>query len=49
MEAIPKMSGVLRGNCCENTYEGVYQEDFFNKADAFLERLQELLIKKRNI
>ena len=47
MEAIPKMSGVLRG--CENTYEGVYQEDFFNKADAFLERLQELLIKKRNI
>ena len=43
------MSSVLRGNCCEpcrnnpqkNTYEGVYQEEFFKKTDAFSERLQQ--------
>ena len=53
------MSGVLRGNCCEtcrnisinvkNTYEWIYQEEFFNRTDAFLERLQQLLINKMNI
>ena len=45
MKKIPKMSGVLRGNCCEivisskKNYEWVYQGEFFNKADAFSERL----------
>ena len=51
------MSGVLRGNCCEtcpnipqkNTYEWVYQEEFFNKTDAFSKSLQQLLINKLNI
>ena len=41
------MSGALRVNCCEicrnnppkNTYEEVYWEEFFNKTDAFAERL----------
>ena len=45
MEEIPKISGVLRGNCCENfrnishkkTYEEVYQDEFFNKRDSFSE------------
>ena len=39
MEKIPKMSGILRDNCCETCL----------KTDAFLERLQQLLINKRNI
>ena len=52
------MSGVLRGNCCETCrnipqrktpYEWVYQEKFFNKTDAFSERLQQFLINKINI
>ena len=47
------MSGVLRGNFCEtsskNIYEWVYQEEFFNKTDAFSERLQQLLTNKINI
>ena len=50
------MSNILRGNCCEtccnipkNTYDGVYQGEFFNKTDAFSKRLQQLLINKRNI
>ena len=51
------MSGVFRCNCCEtcgeipqkNTYEGIYQKEFFNKPDAFSERQQQLLINKRNI
>ena len=30
-------------------YEGFYKEEFFNKTDAFLEGLQQLLINKRNI
>ena len=37
------MSGILQGNCREtclnipqkNTYEWVYQEEVFNKTDAF--------------
>ena len=49
---MPKLNGVLRGNRFEtcrsvpqkNTYKGVYQEEFFNKTDAFSERLQQLLI-----
>ena len=53
---ISKISGVLRDNCCEtcetcrsskNAYEGVYQEEFFKKADAFSERLQQLLMSKK--
>ena len=50
------MSGILHGNCCKSCcnipqthiYEGVYQEELFNKTDAFLERLHELL-KEVNI
>ena len=57
MKKLPKMSDVLRGNCCEtchnipqkNTHEWVSQEEFFNKTDAFSERLQQRLIKKLNI
>ena len=49
MEKISKISGVLRGNWCEtcrnipqkNTYEGVYQEEFFNKIDIFLNEVAE--------
>ena len=33
----------------KNTYEEVYLEEFFNKTDAFSERLQQLLINKRSI
>ena len=32
-----------------NFYQGVYQEQVFGKRDAFSERLQQLLINKRNI
>ena len=43
MEKIPKMSGVLRGNCCDTCSDipqkWVYQEEFFNKIDAFSECL----------
>ena len=57
MEKIPKMSGVLQNNCCEffrnifqkNTFERVYEQEFINKVDAFLEPLQQLLMNKRNI
>ena len=57
MKKLPKISDVLRGNCCEtchnipqkNTHEWVSQEEFFNKTDAFSERLQQRLIKKLNI
>ena len=57
MEKISKMSGVLRNNCCEtcrnisqkSTIEGVYKEEFINKADAFSEPLQLPLMNKRNI
>ena len=28
-------------------YEGIYQEEFLNKTEEFLERLQQLLINKR--
>ena len=56
MAKIPKMNGVLRGNCCEtcrniphkNTYEGVHQEEFSNKTDAFSKCLHNLFINKRN-
>ena len=51
------MISVLRGNCCETCRnipqktpnEGVYQEEFFNKKDAFPEHLQQILINKTNI
>ena len=33
----------------KNSYEGVYQEKFFNKTDDFSEHLQQLLLNKRNI
>ena len=33
----------------KNTYEGVYQEEFINKTDAFSKRLHQLLINNRNI
>ena len=33
----------------KHLFEWVYQEEFFNKTDAFLERLQQLLINKINI
>ena len=57
MEKIPKMSGVLQNNCCEffrnifqkNTFERVYEQEFINKVDAFLEPLQQPLMNKRNI
>ena len=49
------MNGVLRGNCCETCcniskkyLSRVYQEEFFNKAHAFSEPLQQLLVNKRN-
>ena len=33
----------------KNTYEGVFQEEFFNKTNAFSEGLEQLLINKINI
>ena len=33
----------------KHLYEWLYQEQFFNKTDAFPERLQQLLINKTNI
>ena len=52
MKKVPKISGAFLGNCCQacsnilkkNTYERVYQEEFFNKTI-----LQQLLINKSNI
>ena len=46
------MGGVLRGNCsktCRSIPQKKYQEEVFNKTDAFSERLQQLLINKINI
>ena len=45
---IPKMSDVLRGNCCE-TCSNIpqKQEEFLNKADVFSKHLQELLLNKK--
>ena len=39
------MSGVLRGNCCE-IFHNILYEKFFDKTNAFSERLQHLLINK---
>ena len=55
MEKIPKVSYVLRDSCFKTCrsfpqkkpYEGIYQEEFLNKTEEFLERLQQLLINKR--
>ena len=33
----------------ENTYEGVYQEEFFNNTDTLSEWLPQVFINKRNI
>ena len=55
MEKIIKMSGVLRSTVVKlvvisskNTYYGVYQEELFKKT-CFSERLEQLLVNKRNI
>ena len=57
MKKIPKMSGVLRGNCgetCRNIPQKTPMNGFTKKSSLtrrmlFLERLQQLLINKIDI
>ena len=49
MKKKTKMNDVLRGNCRNIPPKRSKKEEFFNKTDAFLERLQECLINKRDI
>ena len=56
MEKTPKMSGVLRRNCCETCRnfpqkkptKKFTRKNFFHKTDAFSEGAEQLLMNKRN-
>ena len=52
MEKIPKMSGVLRGNCCEtcrNIPQKTHMNGFIKKNSLTRQILQQRITNKRNI